>query len=121
MTVLRREGRSLESCIEKTSASLRKAASRLLGVVLASSTPTSFTRLRGFPLSDRQRRPQEADETQKPHEQGRWDEPHERRHASPPVRAGIRTGDSSNLTDRSRNAFAVTAIDDAVILLTIVF
>ena len=43
MTVLRREGRSLVSRVEKALADLRKAAPRLLGVVLISPTPTSFT------------------------------------------------------------------------------
>ena len=43
MTVLRREGRSLVSRVEKALADLRKAASRLLGVVLISPTPTSYT------------------------------------------------------------------------------
>ncbi|MES0385597.1 MAG: hypothetical protein ABUJ98_13555 [Hyphomicrobium sp.] len=42
MTVLRREGRSLLSRVEKALADLRKAAPRLLGVVLISPTPTSL-------------------------------------------------------------------------------
>ena len=42
MTVLRREGRYLVSRIEKAFADLRKAASRLLGVVLISPAPTSL-------------------------------------------------------------------------------
>ncbi len=42
MTVLRREGLSLLSRVEKALADLRKAVLRLLGVVLISPTPTSF-------------------------------------------------------------------------------
>jgi len=43
MTVLRREGRSLQSRVEKALADLRKAGPRLLRAVLVPSTPTSFT------------------------------------------------------------------------------
>jgi hypothetical protein len=43
MTVLRREGRSLLSRVEKALADLRKAGPRLLRAVLVPSTPTSFT------------------------------------------------------------------------------
>jgi len=43
MTMLRREGRSLVSRIEKAlAADLRKTAPRLLGAVLVSPTSTSF-------------------------------------------------------------------------------
>ena len=50
MTVLRREGRSLESRIEKALADLRKAPPRLLGVVLitASTGVSSRHRDRAF-------------------------------------------------------------------------
>ena len=62
MTVLRREGRSLVSRIEKAVADLRKAAPRLLGVVLISPTPTSFIELHGCPFFNCQRRPKKADQ-----------------------------------------------------------
>ena len=62
MTVLRREGRSLESRIETALADLRKAAPRLLGAVLAPPAPSSFTFLRCFLGFDRERRPEKADQ-----------------------------------------------------------
>ncbi len=62
MTVLRREGPSLLSRIEKALADLRKAAPRLLGAVLVPPTPTSFTSLQGCPFFDRQRRPKKTDQ-----------------------------------------------------------
>ena len=61
MTVLRREGRSLISRVEKAEAFLRKAAPRLLGAVLAPSTRTSLTSRLGDPFLDRQRCPEKTD------------------------------------------------------------
>ena len=61
MTVLRREGRSLVSRVEKTWTSLRKAAPRLLGAVLVPSTRTSLTSHWDDPFFDRQRGPEKAD------------------------------------------------------------
>lgn len=62
MTVLRREGRSLISRVEKAEAFLRKAASRLLGAVLVPSTRTSLRSHLGDPFLDGQRRPEETDQ-----------------------------------------------------------
>ena len=62
MTVLRREGRSLVSRVEKAEASLRKAAPRLLGAVLVPSTRTSLSSSLDDSFFDRQRRPEKADE-----------------------------------------------------------
>ena len=61
MTVLRREGRSLRSRVEKAFADLRKARPRLLGVVLISPTSTSFTSLCCCPFFDCQRGPEKSD------------------------------------------------------------
>lgn len=60
MTVLRREGRSLESCIVKAWTSLRKAAPRLLGAVLDPSTRTSLTSCLGDPFFDGQCGPKKS-------------------------------------------------------------
>ena len=60
MTVLRREGRSLVSRVEKVWTSLRKAAPRLLGAVLVPSTRTSLTSRLNDPFFDRQRGPKKS-------------------------------------------------------------
>ena len=62
MTMLRREGRSLISRVEKVWTSLRKAAPRLLGIVLVPSTRTSLTSHSNDSFFDRQRGPKKADE-----------------------------------------------------------
>jgi hypothetical protein len=62
MTMLRREGRSLISRVEMVWTSLRKAAPRLLGIVLVPSTRTSLTSHSNDSFFDRQRGPKKADE-----------------------------------------------------------